>query len=36
MIQPEDMGTTVYDVMKSGKNYYVYDMMVRDKLQVQI
>jgi len=36
MIQPEDMGTTVYDVMKSGKNYYVYDMMVRDKLQEMV
>ncbi len=34
MIQPEDLGITVYDVMKAGDNYYVYDMMVRDKLQV--
>lgn len=33
MIQPEDMGVTVYDVMKSGQNYYIHDMMVRDKLQ---
>jgi len=36
MIQPEDLGITVYDVMKAGDNYYVYDMMVRDKLQEMV
>eukprot|EP00088_Acartia_fossae_P036953 TRINITY_DN38148_c0_g1_i1.p1 TRINITY_DN38148_c0_g1~~TRINITY_DN38148_c0_g1_i1.p1 ORF type:complete len:269 (+),score=65.58 TRINITY_DN38148_c0_g1_i1:39-809(+) len=36
MIQPEDLGITVYDVMKSGDNYYIHDVMVRDKLQEMV
>ena len=30
MLQPEDLGKAVVDVLKNNSNYYTYDIMLRD------
>jgi len=33
MLQPEDLGKAVVDVLKNNSNYYTYDIMLRDMMQ---
>jgi len=35
MLQPEDLGIHVWNVINSNSNYYVHDIMLRDMLQEQ-
>ena len=30
MLQPEDLGKAVVDVLKNNSNYYTYDIMLRN------